>query len=437
MVENSRKHVTLLVCYYWPPSSGGGLMRWFKMSKYWEDKNHKLIIYTPQVDNPPGYDPTLESQIPSNLEVIKSPIWEPHKLYARFMGKKDKGVYSGFIQEEKPTWKSRLSIWIRSNLFIPDARMFWIRPSIKRIWKLTRDKKIDTIITTGPPHSMHLIGLGLKKKGLDARWIADFRDPWTEIDYADQLTLTSWSRKKNERLEKEVMSSADELVTVTWSSKPKFEQIGNRTDVQVITNGFDPADYKDLPESLDEKFTICHLGSMSQNRNPDNLWKALQEICLSDPKFKQDLSIKLIGDVDGMIIKKLKSFDLKSNLDKRDFMPHSKGLKELATSHLILLMMTKSSMSKSTIPGKAYEYLAIKRPILAIGESGSDVERVLESSPSACFFDFKDKGELVPFIKEQYMNYKKGGTQVVNKNINQYSRSQLAQDYKRLISSRI
>ena len=284
---------------------------------------------------------------------------------------------------------------------------------------------------------MHLIGLGLKKKGLDARWIADFRDPWTEIDYADQLNLTSWSRKKNERLEKEVMSSADELVTVTWSSTPKFEQIGNRTDVKVITNGFDPADYKDLPESLDEKFTICHLGSMNQNRNPDNLWKALQEICLSDTKFKQDLSIKLIGDVDGMIIKKLESFDLKSNLDKRDFMPHSKGLNELATSHLILLMMTKSSMSKATIPGKAYEYLAIKRPILAIGESGSDVERVLESSPSACFFDFQDKGELVPFIEEQYLNYKKGGKQVVNKNINQYSRSHLAQDYKRLISSKV
>lgn len=433
MAEKPKPHVTLLVCYYWPPSSGGGLMRWFKMSKYWQDENHKLIIFTPQIDNPPGYDPTLESQIPSNLEVIKSPIWEPHKLYAKFMGKKDKGVYSGFIQEAKPSWKSRLSIWIRSNLFIPDARMFWIRPSIKKIWKLRDRLNFDTIITTGPPHSMHLIGLGLKKKGLTAKWIADFRDPWTEIDYADQLNLTTWAKRRNERLEKAVMSRADELVTVTWSSKPKFGKIGNRTDIKVITNGFDPADYIDLPTDLDRKFTICHLGSMNQNRNPHNLWKALSIISSEDLRFKSDLQIKLIGDVDGLITRDIDSNSLSSNLNKVGFIPHAEGLAELATSHVILLMMTKSSMSRATIPGKAYEYLATKRPILAIGESGSDVERVLKSSPSAQFFDFDELDDLIPFIKHQYKLFRNGGANVSNEDIDQYSRAQLAQDYKKMI----
>lgn len=429
-----QKSKTLVIAYYWPPSSGGGLMRWFKMSKYWQDNNHELIIYTPDVKNPPGYDPSLETQIPKDLKVLKTPIWEPHNLYSRFMGKKEKGVYSGFINDGKENWKKRLSIWIRSNFFIPDARMFWIRPSIRHLNQYLKNNPVDTIITTGPPHSMHLIALGLKKKNKhNFKWIADFRDPWTDIDYADQLRLSKWAEKKHKSLEKEVFKNADTVVTVTWQSVDKFEKIAGKNNIVTITNGFDPADFTNLNAELDEHFSICYLGSMNTNRNPEMLWNVLRDMCLENVDFSKNLKIKLIGFIDNKVFHDISKNNLEKNLIRKDFMPHKQGLKELASSRLLLLMMFKSRMSKGTIPGKAYEYLAVNRPILALGEKGSDVERVLESSSKSVFFDFNDYDSTKEYLLNAYQDYKSNKLNTTTKNINQYSRKQLAQDYKKLI----
>ena len=182
----------LIITYYWPPSGGSGVQRWLKMSKYLPEYGWQPVIYTTENAEYPIVDPSLEKDVSPEAEVIRRPITEPYTFYKKFLGiKQEETVKVGFTQEEKKkkSWKSGLSMWIRGNLFIPDARRWWVKPSVKYLKKYLQEHPVDAIISTGPPHSMHLIAMKLKEAtGLP--WIADFRDPWTEIDYYQDLHLT-------------------------------------------------------------------------------------------------------------------------------------------------------------------------------------------------------------------------------------------------------
>lgn len=425
----------LIICYYWPPSSGGGVMRWFKMSKYWHEFGGELTVFTPDVSDYPAYDPSLLKQIPEDLEVIKTPIWEPYNLYKKFTGKKD-NVYSGFLNEKKSSWKDRLAVWIRSNFFIPDARKYWIRPSVNHLKKHLKENHYDVVITSGTPHSLHLIGLALKKE-LDINWIADFRDPWTDIDYADQLLLTKWAEKKHKRLEKEVLQTADEVVTVSWDWKALLSKISGKDNVHVITNGFDPADFTSLQYKNPDTFTLCHLGSMNYNRNPEQLWNAIAEL---DQKgfFSKGLVIHLIGQVDQKILEQIQELGLEKFIKRSDFMPHREGLQELAESSVLLLLVSKWDEANGMIPGKTYEYLATGKPILAIGNKGADVERVLRDSPASTFLSYDDKANCKKAIEDLYTQFLEGKTNLVdNSYIKQYSRRELAGKFQKLIKKMV
>ncbi|HZV44618.1 MAG TPA: glycosyltransferase, partial [Saprospiraceae bacterium] len=260
----------LLITYYWPPAGGAGVMRWAKMTKYIAAYGWQPVIYTPSNGETGMHDESLLKEIPPDLEIIKTPIWEPYELYKAFLGrsKKDK-VYSGFINEKKkPSLAQRISVFIRGNFFIPDARMFWIKPSIQYLKEYLQTNPVDAIVSTGPPHSMHLIAEQIHKiTGIP--WIADFRDPWTNIDFYRDLQLTSMADKKHHRLELKVLKNASRIVTVTWRSRDEFKALCGRDDIEVVPNGFDEADFPRIGSSqLDQDFTFVHVGSMNKDRNP-------------------------------------------------------------------------------------------------------------------------------------------------------------------------
>nr|MBA2408145.1 glycosyl transferase family 1 [Chitinophagales bacterium] len=207
----------LIITYYWPPSGGAGVQRWLKMSKYLPEYGWEPIIYTPENAAYPIIDHSLEKDVLPGMKILRLPIWEPYDIYKRFVGrKKEEAVYSGFLSENKPkSFTEKISIWIRGNFFIPDARCFWIRPSIQFLTQELKKNPVDAIISTGTPHSMHLIGKGIKEN-LNIPWLADFRDPWTTIDFYGQLMLTRWADAKHHRLEKDVLKTADKVTTVSW-----------------------------------------------------------------------------------------------------------------------------------------------------------------------------------------------------------------------------
>ena len=415
----------LLIAYYWPPSGGGGVHRWLKMSKYFPYDKMNLFVYTPENPEYPAVDNSLIDQVHKDINIIKYPITEPYSFYKKFTGKKkDEKVYSGFINDKK-SWKQNLAVWIRSNFFIPDARFMWIKPSIKFLNKKIKENNIDVVISTGPPHSMHLIADGLKKNNPSLKWIADFRDPWTNIDFYKQLKLTNWADKKHHRLEKKVVESADKIVTIGWTMKEEFKEIGNREDIEVITNGYDHTDFEIQSESSD-MFNIVHLGSLNEDRNPNVLWKALDVLNLKD-----ELKVDLIGNVDRSVKKSIDDYSLKNLVKVKGFVAHSKAIQLMKKAHVLLLVINNSPNSKGILTGKAFEYLGAKKPIICIGPKEGDVRKLLADFKQAYYIEYSD----VEKCKEVILNVLKPSTELLSVDTFKYSRKSLALDYFKLIES--
>jgi len=401
-----------------------------KFVKYLRDYDWEPVIYIPENPHYPVLDESFEKDLPKDLQIIRYPIWEPYSFYKKFMGmKKDDKVQHGFIQEKKQsTSKQYISNWIRSNLFIPDARKFWIKPSIKYLTQYFKQhEKPDVIVSTGPPHSAHLIGMGLKKN-LNIPWIADFRDPWTGIDFYEQLKLTKWADKKHHKLEKQVLSKADKVISIGWHLAKELENLGAES-VEVITNGYDDSDFqssKTLPNN--NKFVLSHIGSLNKDRNPETLWKTLSEIVEKDKEFAKKLEIKLVGKVDLFVLESLKKHHLQNNYVKIDYMPHDKLGEIFSNSQILLLLLNNTPNIEGIITGKIFEYLAANRSILCIGSSTGDAARIINETGSGKAVDFEDKNGILTFLKEAFSKFEKSkNLKNKNKNIKQFSRKKLTE----------
>ena len=422
----------LVITYYWPPSGGAGVQRWLKFVKYFRTFGIEPIIYTPSNPEMPVMDESLTHDIPKGITVIKQPIWEPYSWYKRWVGvKPSEKINTGFLSEtEKPKKSESIGVWVRGNFFIPDARCFWIQPSIKFLTQYIKENPVDAIVSTGPPHSMHLIAKGVKEK-CNVPWLADFRDPWTNIDFYDQLMLTRWADKKHHRLELEVLQSADMVTTVTSNDQKDFTQKGARS-CEWIPNGYD----EEFPEGIipHSKFELVHVGSIPKSRNHDNLWKAIQLACQQDEQFKNNLSIKLVGKVDISVRKSLERFDLKDHSILQEYLPHHEAIRVQQSSQILLLLVNNSGNAKSILTGKFFEYLAAKRPILAIGPKDGEMNAILQKSGAGFCFDFDE----VETIKNQLLNWhciflKTGILQNNDADVSAYSRKNLTEKMSQLI----
>jgi len=427
----SYKKKVLIITYYWPPAGGSGVQRWLKFSKYLRDFEIEPVIYT--IDNPsyPILDKSSESEIPKDLEILKQAIFEPNSMLS-FFGRNNKKESAGFLNPN-PTFLGKIVQYIRANYFIPDARKFWIQPSVNFLSNYLENNHIDAIITTGPPHSMHLIGLELKKK-LGIKWISDFRDPWTEIDYFQQLPLTKKAIKKHQDLEQEVLINSDMVVVVGETMKDKFLKYTKK--IEVLTNGFDTIETS-LTQELDEKFSITHVGLMNSDRNPTILWEVLNEISNTNLNFKNDLRIKLIGKLDDAVIQDLKVFD-HNTIETIPYLDHKDISKYQASSQILLLSINEVPSAKGIITGKIFEYLQAKRPILAIGPEDGDAAMILKNTNAGTIVGFKNKTALKATILKLYKDFKEEKLVVKSINIEQYHRknitSQLAEVIKKVVS---
>lgn len=373
----------LIITYYWPPNGGAGVYRWLKLSKLLPEHGWQPVIYTPANPEVVADDPGLEKDVRSDLEVIKRPITEPFNLYKRFTGRSTKEkVQVGFLNEKKQGgWKEDFALWVRSNFFIPDARVWWVRPSVKFLKAYLKEHPVDAIISTGPPHSMHLIGLGLKR-ALGVKWIADFRDPWTDIDFYAQLKLTSWADAKHKRLEGEVLREADRVTCVSWHWAQDLEKLGAKR-VEVITNGYDPDDLPSPSEPVDEAYSLVHIGSLSPSRNAPELWSALKQLCDEDPAFAARFKLRFVGPVDHTIAESVAQAGLGGHLERTGRVSHEEAMRHIQRARALLLLVNDTPNLMGILPGKLFEYVSTGRPILAVGPVEGDVSRVLDRAPHA------------------------------------------------------
>ena len=425
----------LVITYYWPPSGGAGVQRWLKTVKYLRVFGWEPIIFTSKGGESPVLDPTLAKDIPNDIEVIEQKIWEPYSFYKKLIGQnKESKIQTGFLKEtEKPKILEKLSIWIRGNLFIPDARKYWIKPSVKRLSKFLKYNKIDAIVSTGPPHTTHLIALAINKK-LKAPWLADFRDPWTNIDFYDKLLLSKWADKQHRKLESKVLTAANVLVTVSPSWAKDMKELCQR-EIKVVYNGFDDADMSNATKGLDEKFSIVHIGSMNADRNPVILWEVLADLCKTESEFKDDLEIKLIGSTDISVIKKLQKLGLSDRLKKIDHISHEEVLSKLTSAQLLLLPINNTKNSMGVIPGKLFEYLSSKRPILCVGPTDGDSSKIIQESKAGVVLDFEDLLGMKKAVGQYYQKYKSGTLNAEAIDISKFTRKNLAGEMAEILDS--
>lgn len=430
----------LIITYYWPPSGGSGVQRWLKMSKYLPENGWQPVIYTPENPESPVEDPSLLHDVSPEAEVIKRKIVEPYSIYKKLLGiKEEQKVKVGFINEgeRKQGWKENLSLWVRGNLFIPDARCWWVKPSVRFLKKYLKEHPVDAIISTGPPHSMHLIALKLHK-ALNIPWIADFRDPWTEIDYYSQLHLTRRSDRKQHRLEHEVLTQADRVVTVAPDGARRLEALGAR-NVKTIYNGFDwnQNDRKEEKRPQNGKFNLTYIGVLSEIQNPENLWEAIAELIEENDTFAQSLQINLIGQIDQSVETALRKAKLEQHAVFKPYIPHNQVLQEQQAAELLLLLLMPDSTprAKGLLTGKLFEYLSSGRPILCIGPEDGDAAHLISEAKAGVTVGFDDKEKMKAEIIRLYEAYKKGIThQTDMKLIGFYSRKENAAAFTQLLN---
>lgn len=411
----------LIITYYWPPAGGPGVQRWLKFVKYFRDFGIEPIVYIPENPNYPLIEKRFSDEISQDIKILKHPITEPYRIADFLSKKKTRAMSSGIIPKKDPSFLEKTLLYIRGNFFIPDARVFWVKPSVKFLSKYLADNPVDVIVTTGPPHSLHLIGKRLKET-LHVSWIADFRDPWTTIHYHTSLRLNKRSRKKHRELEKAVLDAADQLIVTSPTTKKEFQQI-TKTPVKVITNGFDVAETREV--TLDSKFSVSHIGSLLSERNPEVLWQVLSEISVENRHFKNDLKLIFAGAISPEIKEELQKYGLFQNTDFLGYVSHAEALRLQRRSQVLLLVEIDRPETRAIIPGKLFEYLSAKRPILALGPEGSDIEAIIKETGAGKFFNYQQKDKLKALIVNYYSHYKDNQLSIDSRNIRKYSRREL------------
>lgn len=419
-----------IITYYWPPTGGGGVYRWLKFAKYLPEYGWEPIIYTPKNPHRAVYDFSLMNDIPENskITIIKKKIFEPYILFNFLTGRNKNYSFDNFVHKSRKQGGSildKIGIWLRGNLFIPDARCLWIKPSVCFLNKFLSENPVDVIVSTGTPHSMHLIGLNIAKR-LNIPWLADFRDPWTNIDFYHKLMLTKWADRKHRKLESKVLRSADVVTTVSWSWAKQFKDAGAKK-VEVITNGYDNEDFSFLPVEQSHIFTISHVGVMNADRNPTVLWKVLGKWVKKLDEHNETIKLIFLGATDYRIRMSLQENDLLKFAEFIEYEPHQKALVTMASSAVLLLVLNNTPDMIGRIPGKMYEYLASKRPILLIGSPQSDSAKILSSANAGYVVDYEDEEGTLKAIEHLWHYFKSQTYSPKSSFIEQFERRKLTQ----------
>ncbi|MDT8415635.1 MAG: glycosyltransferase family 4 protein [Flavobacteriaceae bacterium] len=420
----------LIICYYWPPAGGPGVQRWLKFVKYLPEFGIEPIVFVPDNPHYPIVDKELQQEVSDTLQLIRFPISEPYR-WAGFLAKKQtQKISSGMISHKNPSLLETLLLFVRGNFFIPDARKSWVKPSVAFLSKKLKAHPVDVIITSGPPHSLHLIGQSLKRT-LGIRWLADFRDPWTDIGYHKKLRLLPFSKQKHLKMEQSVLDQADSIL-VTSKALQKLYQKRTDNPVVLITNGFDKTEISTGKPSA-KVFNIVHTGSLLSARNPLHLWEVLAELIEEDADFKDKLRIDLAGVVSREVLYALEEHGLSAHVLQLGYLPHLDAKKTQAGAQMLLLIEIDSEETRQIIPGKIFEYFQAKRPILAIGPAAWEVSDMLEKTQSGMCFEHREKIALKKYIVDSFQKFKEGKLQVNSKNIDVYSRKNLTASLAALI----
>ena len=431
----------LIISYYWPPTGGSGVQRWVKFAKYLPSEGWQPVIYTPENPEQLAIDESLAAEIPAEVEVIKTRIVEPYEIYKKLLrksGHSKEAVEVNPVNAQNKSFLQKVAMWVRGNLFRPDPRCMWIGPSVRFLKKYLKEHPVDLIVSTGPPQSMHLIGRRLAlETGLP--WIADFRDPWTKIFYFKHLSMTHGTERWHKKMEKKVLDDTSVVVAVSPLVQQEFQAMTS-TRVELITNGFDECDFAAEPcheaeGGSDNEFCVTHTGLFAADGNPTVLWEVLAEKCASDNAFRKALKIKLIGKTDESILTALNEAGLSECVKNIGYLPHSEAVEQQRNASLLILPLRKEPEYKAVLPGKLFEYLASRRPVLGIGQKDGAMAMILNETKTGVVLDWEDREAIACHIDSCWEKHLAGKLVTDGADISQFTRRRLTRRMAQLFDS--
>lgn len=423
----------LIITYFWPPAGGPGVQRILKFVKYLPKFGWEPIILTVQNGEYPAIDYSLEKNIPNTCKVYKTNSFEPFSLYKKFLGiKNNQHIPTAVLTEEKVSFKKRIANWIRLNLFIPDAKIGWKYFAVKEGLNIIAREKPDIIFSSSPPPTVHLIAKKIAKKS-NLKWIADFRDPWTEIHYYEDQPRLSLIKKIDKSLESKVLHTADKITCISkLDMEDDFGKKTNPLKCVNIPNGFDEDDFGKFNINKTNKsvFTMLHLGAVNNERNPKALFEAIKRLKNNGLINSTMFTLKFVGRIESIIKETVTSFDIDDLITFVDYLPHQKALKYMEECSILILLITNSKKNNRILPGKTFEYLRAQKFILTFGPSDGETARILMNAKAGEVVEYSDTQKIINIITKQVELWKSGtSTYFSNKQeIERYSRENLTGD---------
>lgn len=401
------KRKVLFVVYNFPPAAGAATQRILKFLKYLNKFGYQTYVLTVDKVDYPDLDFTLIQKIPFETRVIKTKYWTPFGIYRKITGRKsDEKIPVAFIKDNHKSLAERISVFLRLNVFLPDAKIGWLPFAVKEGRKLIQKEKIDIVISSGPPHTTHLIAKSLKRK-TKVKWIADFRDPWTDIDYYSGMKRTKFAEWIDSKLEKSVLKNADFVVAASEGYLGIIKSKGIENNYEVLTNGFDPDDFQDIELKSQTKFIITYTGNMPITRNPEKLWTALDELVSENKDFAENFEFHFAGVMDDEIRHKIKEMNFFKNFVDYGYLSHNKVLELTFNSHLLIMIVNRVATSNEILPGKIFEYIASGNFILVIGPESGNSARLINYVKHGVAIDYEDKSRMKELIIDLFNKWRK------------------------------
>jgi len=426
----------LVITYYWPPSGGAGVQRSLKFVKYLLDNKYLPIVLTvnPEKASYPVRDVSLLSEIPKEVKIIATDSFEPLNILSSFIGKKNV-PYGGFANSKKEKFHQKTLRWIRGNFFIPDARVGWVKHAVKGAGKIIREEKINCILVSSPPHSSQLIGLSLKKEFPQLRWVADMRDPWTDIYYYKDLLHAAPAAKKDAAFEKQVLETADAILVVSETIKRAFV---NKSvfvfpeKIHVIPNGYDEKDFPGEIETPKDKFIITYVGTMADSYRPEIFFYVLKRIVSEHPEFK--VLFRFVGNVPSSVKKMTADLGLENYCEWNGHVTHEEAVMFMRKSNALLLIIPDAEGAEGILTGKLFEYLGAKRLILGLGPVQGDAAKIINDCRAGEMFHREEEERLYSTLLDVLKKWKQGESYFEsNDNIKEYRRSELTKEVANIL----
>jgi glycosyltransferase involved in cell wall biosynthesis len=414
----------LFITYYWPPSGKASLHWPLKLMKYLPQFGWQPLVLTVKEDTFSQKDETFASEISDDLTVKRTKSFEPFNIYKKFTGKSesDQLVAAETISKSNKKISHKISIWLRMNLFIPDARIGWYFPAVKAGSNLLKDVHVYAIITVGPPHSTHLIGKKLSKK-FKIPHVPVFIDPWVDIIYYKNFKRNRITLAIDNHLEKSVVKNSNALIFVTETMRNDYlkKYSGIETKSNVLYWGYDEEDFEKIVIRKKETYDklIVHAGNIFSYQNPENLWEQVKNEILKGHRIK----IRFIGTVAPEIKKSISDHDLDGITDYCGFLPYYEMLKYICEADILLMCVTEPRH----LPGKLFEYLRTGNPIIAFGENNVEVKKILSESRAGLMFNYN---ESIAEFFNSYRNIKPDP-----RYITEYDRKKIASQLSEILNS--